>query len=403
MEDIAINNTTMTKIVRKIVANKYLLVSLLCQPIIKMIVSLRPLKKNKFFFISMSGNSYGDSVKYISDYVCQCRPEANIVWAFSKNYIGKVNCEHKKVVLSSLAYFYHLYTSKYIVTNFAMDFRSFSSKRTGQVCMQTWHGTALKKIGYDMYETDKNIAYQLFGVDRIKNMGILTDYLISGSNYMTKIFKERFRYEKEIFEIGTPRNDIFFKENPEIKKKVGDFYSLNEENGIILYAPTFRNDEQFTYYDINLSLIKQLWEERTGRHYTVMVRLHPNIASKSAEFIRMFPEGTVDTSFYPDMQELLYYADVLITDYSSSMFDFMLSKKPIIMYVPDRQTYSRGFYLDIEELPFIIINSNSEINDRLSEYDELKYQQGIDAFLKKIGSVEMGNATEQSYRLLTSE
>ena len=186
----------MTKIVKKLVANKYLLVSLLCQPIIKIIVSLWPLKKNKFFFISMSGNSYGDSVKCISDYVCQYHPDANIVWAFSKNYIGKVNCKHKKVVLSSLAYFYHLLTSKYIVTNFAMDFRSFSSKRNGQICLQTWHGTALKKIGYDMYETDKNIAYKVFGVDRIKNMGILTDYLISGSNYMTNIFMERFRYEK---------------------------------------------------------------------------------------------------------------------------------------------------------------------------------------------------------------
>lgn len=393
----------MTKIVRKIVANKYLLVSLLCQPIIKMIVSLRPLKKNKFFFISMSGNSYGDSVRCLSDYVFEHHPDAIIVWAFTNNYIGKVNCEHKKVVLSSIAYFYHLYTSKYIVTNFAMDFRSFSSKRKGQICLQTWHGTALKKIGYDMYETDKNLAYKLLGVDRIKNMGILTDYLISGSNYMTRIFKERFRYDKEIFEIGTPRNDIFFKENPEIRKKVRDFYSLNEGNGIILYAPTFRNDEQFTYYDIDLSLIKQLWEERTGHQYTIMVRLHPNIASKSAEFIRMFPEGTVDASFYPDMQELLYDADVLITDYSSSMFDFMLSKKPIIMYVPDRQTYSRGFYLDIEELPFIIINNNSEISAKLSGFDNVKYQQGIQAFLKKIGSVEAGNATEQSYRLLTNE
>jgi CDP-glycerol glycerophosphotransferase len=351
----------------------------------------------------MSGNSYGDSVRCLSDYVSEHHPDTIIVWAFTNNYIGKANCEHKKVVLSSLAYFYHLYTSKYIVTNFAMDFRSFSSKRKGQICLQTWHGTALKKIGYDMYETDKNLAYKLFGVDRIKNMGILTDYLISGSNYMTKIFKERFRYEKEIFEIGTPRNDIFFKENPEIRKKVRDFYSLNEGNGIILYAPTFRNDEQFTYYDIDLSLIKQLWEERTGHQYTIMVRLHPNIASKSAEFIRMFPEGTVDASFYPDMQELLYDADVLITDYSSSMFDFMLSKKPIIMYVPDRQTYSRGFYLDIVELPFIIVNNNSEISAKLSGFDNDKYQQGVQAFLKRLGSAENGNATEKAYRLLTEE
>ena len=390
----------MKKTLRKILANRYLLVSLLCQPVIKMMVSLWPLKKNKFFFISMSGNSYGDSVRCISDYVFQHRPEAIIVWAFTNNYINKVDCEHKKVVLSSLAYFYHLYTSKYIVTNYAMDFRSFSSKRAGQVCLQTWHGTALKKIGYDMYETDKNLAYKLFGVDRIKNMQLLTDYLISGSSYMTKIFKERFRYKKEIFEIGMPRNDLFFNNHPEIRQKVRDFYSLNESDGVILYAPTFRKDEQFTYYDIDLSLIKLLWEERTGRKYTVMVRLHPNIVSKSAEFIKMYPKGTIDASIYPDMQELLYYADVLITDYSSSMFDFMYSEKPIIMYVPDKQTYSRGFYMEIDDLPFIKINSNSEINVRLSEYDEGKYRQGVQAFLKKIGSAEKGNATQEAYNLM---
>ena len=393
----------MKKLLRKILVNRYLLVSLFFQPVIKFIVSFLPLKTNKFFFISMSGNSYGDSVRCISDYVCQHHPNACIVWAFSNNYIGKVDCEHKKVVLSSIAYFYHLYTSKYIVTNYAMDFRSFTSKRNGQVCLQTWHGTALKKIGYDMYEADKNMAYKLFGVDRIKNMQLLTDYLISGSSYMTKIFKERFRYNKEIFEIGMPRNDVFFRDSPEIRKKVRDFYSLNESDGVIFYAPTFRKDEQFTYYDVNLSLIKQLWEERTGQKYTVMVRLHPNIASKSAEFIRMFPEGTIDASLYPDMQELLYYADILITDYSSSMFDFMYSGKPVIMYVPDRQTYSRGFYLEIEELPFIKINNNSEINDKLSEYDSDKYQQGLQTFLKRIGSAENGNATEKAYRLLTNE
>ena len=376
-----------------------LLTSFFLQPVIRCVVSFSPLKKNKFFCISMSGNSYGDNVKCLSDYISSNFPNAQIVWAFSKNYLNEVECEHKKVVISSVSYFYHILTSKYVISNFAMDFRTFSKKRKGQVCLQTWHGTTLKKIGYDMYKTDNNIAYSLFGIDRIKNMNIITDYFISGSSYMTRIFRERFKYTGKIYEIGTPRNDIFFTENADIVEKVKQKYGIGNKK-IILYAPTFRKGGLFTYYDINLSLVKQTLEEKMKCSYVVLVRLHPNIATKSEAFVKLFECETIDVSNYPDMQELLCATDVLITDYSSSMFDFMYTYKPVIMYVPDRQTYNRGFYLDIDKLPFIIINNNNEIMKAISGYDADKYHTGVDAFLIEIGSVEDGNATKRAYNLL---
>ena len=119
-------------------------------------------------------------------------------------------------------------------------------------------------------------------------------------------------------------------------------------------------------------------------------------------FVAMFPQSTNNVSSYPDMIDLLCSADVLVTDYSSCMFDYMYSYKPIILYVPDRSTYDRGFYLDIDKLPFVVINSNKEIENKVSSFNNELYIEKINEFLLNIGSKESGNATECLYDLLTS-
>ena len=368
--------------------------------LVRIYVSFVPLKEEKYFCISMLGNNYGDNIKCLSDYITHNNPHSTIIWAFTKLYYHKTECAFPKVKLFTIRYYYHILTSKYILNNATLGVE-YLVKRKGQVVLETWHGTCLKRIGSDILESEKrNIFSRLIGYNRIKYNASMIDIFISGSKFMTDIYQKKFYYKGKVYETGTPRNDIFFQDLPEIVKKIKNCYKIDERKGIILYAPTFRQDGRFDYYDVDLATIRQCCEKRYGKEFAILVRLHPNLLSKQGMFSKMFPSDAIDVSFYPDMRELLYCTDIYITDYSSAMFDFMYLKRPIIMYVPDRKTYNRGYYLDIDSLPAIIINNNTEINDKIDAYVDADGIKAMDRFLQDIGSVEDGHATRNIINLL---
>ena len=379
---------------------KYYIISIFIQPLVRVFASFFPLQDNKFFCISMYGKNYGDNIKSLSDYIECNKTQAIIVWGFSDSFYSRVDIPNK-CKLCTFKYYYHVYTSKFVLTNFSMDYYFVSFKRKGQIFYQTWHGTALKKIGYDVLVNEQRGRINTWLAEtRLRGFVKMTDVLVSSSRFMTNIYKEKFLYNKTVYEIGTPRNDLFFKEDLQITNKVKKAFSIPSSTKILLYAPTFRADRKFTYYDVDLVKIKKFWEKRFNSPCVLLVRLHANMMGKGRQFLEMFPNDTRDVSYYPDMQELLYSSDVLVTDYSSSMFDFMYLKRPIILYVRDRETYSRGFYFNIDSLPFIILNDNSEIDKKLSCYDEKEYDKLITNFINEIGSVEKGKATEESFNLL---
>lgn len=359
-----------------------------------------PLRNNKFFCIAMTGNSYGDSIKCLSDYIAVHHPNPIIVWAFSQSFYNKVNCSHIKVRMYSFKYYYHILTAKYILTNVSLEKKMFV-KRRGQICVQTWHGTALKRIGVDMYRKKTSFFNRVTGGSTTEYTAHLTDIVVSGSRFMTDVLHNKCLYPLNIIhEIGTPRNDVFFHDNDNIRSKICHFYGINETEKIILYAPTFRKGGSMDFYNVELDRIRMQFEQLQGGHFVVMVRLHPNLLKKETTFLTLFPPNTINVSSYPDMIDLLYSADVLVTDYSSCMFDFMYTFRPVILYVPDRATYNRGFYMDIESLPFIIVNENFEIEEKLSSLNLSLYQKNVRRFLKEIGSCEQGIATQRVYNML---
>ncbi len=350
-----------------------------------------PLRERKFFCISMSGNSYGDSVKCLTDYLSTHHPEAEIVWAFSSGFFKKSNCPHKGVKLYSFSYYYHILTSKYILSNARLNQRMLH-KRKGQVYIQTWHGTALKRLGTDI-DKKRSAWKELVLPSVFKHDVRHTDIMISGSTFMSSVFRDKFLFKGDLWETGMPRNDIFFHDHSEVVEKVRREYGIADDMQIVLYAPTFRNDRQFTYYDFDYKNFCQLWQQRTGKSCVFMVRLHPILLYKSSALEQLFGSDTINASAWPDMQELLCAADVLVTDYSSSMFDFMLSGKPVVMYTPDADSYSNGFYFHLDGLPFIRMNDNSEMEKALQQFNTNKYKRKIEAFLDKIGNKEKGDAT----------
>ena len=356
------------------------------------------INENKFFFVSMCGTNYGDNMKSLSDYISANHDNAIIVWGFNKRTYDRIECEHIKVRFCTLRYYYHQFTSKYFLTNSGTN-RYIYTKRKDQVKIQTWHGTALKRLGKDCNIQDHSRWLLPFKPKALRSELREADIFVSGSRFMTNLYYRAFEYPRKIYETGTPRNDIFFSYRPDVVRKVRHSLNIDDDSRIVLYAPTFRIDNKFTYYDVDLTKIRRLLEARWQKNSRLLVRLHPCMTRFAKDFADRYIDA-IDVTLYPDMQELLYTSDVLITDYSSTMFDIMYAYKPVILYVPDRDTYNRGFYFDIDKLPFMIVNSNKEIDKIISAYDENLYRERIDKFMKEIGSVEDGHATEHVYNMM---
>ena len=361
---------------------------------LKMFGFLLPINQKKVFCVSMQGGSKGCNIEPIVSYLKAKDDGFYFIWAFKKSTYNKYHIcttSTNSVRVNTWNYYYHLYTSKFILSNDRMVFLLFPSKRKGQFYLQTWHGTALKKIEADM-PGDTTDYRRIVEPDSKK-----IDCIISGSNYMTNLYKNSFWYNGRVEETGTPRNDIFFKKDSDIKNKIKNQFNIDENCKIILYAPTFRNVEiPFSLYFIDLDkFLKSITSSLHGE-WRVMVRLHPDILTpQNISNLKQLCSTAIDVSFYPDMQELLYCADILVTDYSSSMFDFMYSLKPCFMYISDYQSYDRGFYMSIHDLPFPKIMSNSNIDDVVKFFDYTEYVKNVKSFMISIGSKEDGHAAER--------
>lgn len=365
---------------------------------VKVITVFIGLKNDAFFFVSMNGSNYGDNMKSISDYIAKLYPTAKIIWAFSPSFIKQTQCNHKSVIINSFSFYFYLHTSKYIFNNVGFNYTQFW-KRKGQIVVNTWHGTALKRIGKDVY-ANKNMWSKLFGYLHTRYNAGLIDVFVSGSRFMTNIYHEKLLIKKKIYEFGTPRNDIFFQGKKDIINNVKKKFGISEHQKIILYAPTFRSNNSVDYYNLDLNKMKNALTTKTNDDYRVMVRLHPKFIGKESFFSPLLSQNVINASLFPNMQELLCAVDVLITDYSSSIFDFMYTKKPIFLYIPDWDVYDRGFYFRKEELPFTMIENNSEIDDVVMKFQYGDYVREVERFIEKIGSVEDGLATQRLCSLL---
>lgn len=358
------------------------------------------LNDKQYLFISMQGRSFSDNPKALSDYIESIDANAFIIWAFDTISYDKFKgmCKHS-VLIGSVAYYKILLSSHYVITNQRLVYKEYPVKPNGQIYLQMWHGTALKRIEADIVGLG-SIIEKYAKPDSAK-----IDLFTSNSNYMSSIYKHSFWYNGEVYETGTPRNDIFFQHKDEFyKDKIRKYLGIKENSKILLYAPTFRGTtNSFDKYDIDIRKLVEAIKHKFEGDWTLVLRLHPRLVCKENEKVvaKKFPNA-IDASMYPDIMELLVGADILMTDYSSTMFDFMYTGRPCILYTKDRDEYDRGFYLSLEELPFINIKSNDLIEEAIKEFDEVTYLDKVKKFLIKIGSVEDGHASERIYKLLNN-
>lgn len=348
-----------------------------------------PIKQNKIFFESYYGSQYGCNPKYISEWITNHTSgnEFDVVWCLN----NPIDITGVRVVRNrSLRYFYELATAKVIVTNFrtTIDFK----KRMDQYYIQTWHSSLrLKQIEKDVEESLSKQYIHMAKMDSPK-----IDLLLSGCQVSTEIFNRAFWYKGEIFEAGSPRNDLFFMNNVALLEKIKNNLGISLETKIVLYAPTFRKNPRLDYYQLDFGNLTTDLNERFDGEWVCLVKLHPHLMN----FSKQLTEGAnvLDVTDYPDIQELLYISDVLISDYSSLMFDYALTKRPCFLYMSDYKEYTshdRGLYFDLLSLPFISVFNQQELSQEIHQFNQENYEQEVVRFLNQVGSFEDGRCCER--------
>lgn len=348
-----------------------------------------PINNRKIIITNYSGKGYGDNGKYIVQEILGRKLNYDLVWIVNVNSEKEFPKQIRTVQYGSLKAIYEEVTAKIWIDNCRKS--SLVKKREGQFYIQTWHGgIALKRIEKDV-ETKLSNEY----VENAKHDSAMADLFISNSKFCTELYRSAFWYDGEILECGYPRNDILINCHHYTKHKVFRCFGLDDDTKIILYAPTYRADHNMDVYALDYNQILRALEKKDGCNWMFLVRMHPNI-SGMADAVT-YNEKVINATHYDDMQELMGASDILITDYSSTMFEFMLMQKPVFLYATDLEEYilERDFYFDIFSLPFPLAKSNEELIEYLISFSKVQYLNGLISFANKLVLMEAGKAAKK--------
>lgn len=272
------------------------------------------------------------------------------------------------VELHSVEYFRYLSSAKYLVTN--VTFQTYYTKKPGQVIINTWHGIPLKHLGFDTPRGNCEATNML------RNF-LMTDYLISANKFTTKNFKEAYKldgiYQGNIIETGYPRNDtIFHADRDYVINKLRKYgVDVDPNKKIVLYAPTWKG-EQYGNPVINVeeydNFVDTVYKYVDKEKVQVLFKPHQIVYKTLRE------NGQLQSNFIPatiDTNEILSVTDVLVSDYSSIFFDFMVTDRPILFYIPDLETYTkeRGLYFNVDMLPGPISKDCEQIGKWIGDID----------------------------------
>lgn len=300
------------------------------------------------------------------------------------------------VVQGSKEHYEAVARARFVVDNEAMP--SWLDKRPGQVLLQTWHGTPLKKLRWDLHEVSPRDPSFMAEADRD---AASWDFVLSPNPLSTEVLQRGFRVRGEVLELGYPRNDALF--DPSLRAAVRARLGLRDDQRVVLHAPTWRDNavrrssrSGSWSYGATWSPQPVLDPALLGADDVLLYRGHRYVASTAAE-LRV--PGVLDVSRYPDMTDLLAAADVLVTDYSSSMFDFALTGRPMVFFCPDLEAYRgsvRGHYFAMEDVvPGPVVSSTLDVAAALTMQLPVRGVPVYDAFVDRFGPWEDGGAARR--------
>lgn len=359
-------------------------------------------------FSAYNGKSYACSPKAVYEYMIGSGrfPDYRFVWLFDEpeKYGFLENNENTEVVKNQSAQCEkYLHMAKYWIFNFrALD---HWTPGRDQIYVQCWHGTPLKRLGYDITNSDNAMNSVREIRDKYRTDTKRFDYLLSPCAFVTEKFSSAwnlsgFGKPEAILETGYPRNDflnVFTEENAEAVKKELGLAGCSKK--IILYAPTWRDNQHDSEagYVYENPVDFDFLQKKLGDDHVILFRAHYLVADN---FDFDAYEGFIyDVSEYDDINELYIISDILITDYSSVFFDYAILERPMLFYMYDMEEYRdemRGFYLDVASLPGPILRTEEELADAVRE-TELHWEEKdmIKAFNEEYNRMNDGRAAER--------
>jgi CDP-glycerol glycerophosphotransferase len=344
-------------------------------------------------FESWRGKQYSDSPRAISEELSR-RGGPDQLWVVNDRSVQMPD-DIPTVVRLSRDYYSALARARWVVANDSMP--TFYSKRAGTTYLQTWHGTPLKRIGFDMdtiHFANKNY------LEEFRHEVAKWDFLVSPNSFSTEILRRAFRYDGEILETGYPRNDVFHAgEQEAIRERVRTWYGIPRDKRVVLWAPTWR-DNAFTpgrRYVFPMTLDLARVADAVGGDTVLLFRGH-HLVSATIDQAALSNDFVKDVTQYPDVSDLYLAADVLMTDYSSVMFDFANTGKPMLFYTWDLEMYRdvlRGFYFDFEkDAPGPLLRTTDEVIAALRDLEDVaaSFSGPHAAFVERFCSLDDGRA-----------
>ncbi len=356
-------------------------------------------------FETFNGRSFSDSPKYLylemlnnKDY-----KDYKFIWAFndpeSKTNLFKelVNDRTTIVKTNTNSYLKSYAKAKYWIVNSKLNERLI--KKKGQICCQCWHGTPLKRLGFDILKEKGNALNTVKEIkEKYYNDAKVYDYMLSPSKFCSEALTSAFALkslnkENIIVEKGYPRNDFLFKYTEDDVLKIKKSIGIDTDKKIILYAPTWRDNQHtsgvgYTYkLGIDFDTLKKI----IGDKYIILFRAHYFIAN-SFDFDK-YKGFVYNVSNIDDVNLLYVISDILITDYSSVFFDFANLKRPMLFYMYDKEEYQnnlRDFYFSLSYLPGPIVKEEKDLIKEINEVDTyfIRYKEKYEIFNKKFNYLD---------------
>ena len=346
----------------------------------------------KIVYHSFEGR-YSDNPRVIYEALLARHAGHDHVWLADPAHLAGFPAGAATVEYGSRECIRALETADLIVANTHTDL--VWTKRADAVYLQTWHGTPLKRIHFDVLWAPEG------RLDRLSGDVAQWDVLLSPNHASSKRLRGAFGYTGEVLESGYPRNDVL--SGPDagaIRERLRGELGIGPDTTAVLYTPTWRDDVVFAEggREFALELDVSAFTERLAHDHVLLLRLHYMLTGR---FEAAEHPAVRDVSFHPDVSELYLAADVLVTDYSSTMFDFAVTGKPLLFYTYDLEDYEnrlRGFYFDLSSVaPGPLLQTTGELLDALTDLPgaTADYAARYEHFRQTFCHLEDGRATER--------
>ena len=351
-------------------------------------------KYNKIIFDNFNGNGYGGNPKYIAEEIINQKLPYDMVWLVNQSY-NDFPPTIRVVRKGSLKSFYELATSKIWIDNVRNS--KIVKKKKNQFYIQTWHaGVGLKAVEKD---AEKNLSKSY--VEEAKHDGEILDIILTNNKFQEEYMRKFFWIQGKIMNIGTPRCDILYNNPENIDDKVYNYFKVDKKYALALYAPTFRNSNDFSVFCFNYEKCCKFLEQRFKKKFIMLIRLHPNIINFK-DYID-YNQIIRNATDYPDVQELIASSMVVITDYSSIGFEASMVYKPTFIYAKDLEKYKkeeRKIIYEFDKIPMDVCTTERELLSCIKSFDEEKYLKKCKCFYSNIGINNTDHAAKDVVKII---